>query len=46
MLKENADKIDHVYKAMVVLHIYNRIMGISLPGYPRSKNYIMMLIKV
>ena len=38
MLRENANMIYHVYIAKVVLHIYNRIMGISLPGYSRNKN--------
>ena len=37
MLGENANTIIHVHKAMVVLHFYNKIMGIPLPGYPRNK---------
>ena len=29
---ENTNEIHHVYNAMVVLHICNRILGISSPG--------------
>ena len=45
MQEENANKIQYVYKAMVVLHICNRILGIPSPGYPGNKNQILMLIK-
>ena len=45
MQGENANKIYHVYKA-VVLHICNRILGIPSPEYPGNKNQILMLIKV
>ena len=34
---ENANKIYHVYEAMVVLHICNRFWGILLPRYPENK---------
>ena len=44
--EKKANKIYHIYKAIVVLHIYNRILGIPLPGYPGNKNHIVMLIKV
>ena len=32
------EKIYHGYKAMVVLYIYNIVMGIPFPGYPVIKN--------
>ena len=38
MQGEKANKIQYVYKAMVVLHICNRTLGISSPGYPGKKN--------
>ena len=28
----------HVYKVIVVLHIYNRKLGIKLTGHPANKN--------
>ena len=37
MQGENANKIDYVYNAMVVLHICNRIWGIPSPGYPEKR---------
>ena len=46
MLGENANKIYHIYKAMVVRHICNRILGIPSPRYPGNKIQILMLIKV
>ena len=46
MLGENANKIYQVYKGMDVLHIFNRILGIPLPGYLGNKNHILILIKV
>ena len=45
MQGENANKIHYVYKAMVVLHLCNRILGIPSSGYPGNKNQILMLIK-
>ena len=42
---ENANKIQYVYKAIIVLHIRNRNLGIPSPGYPGNKNQILMLIK-
>ena len=45
MQGENTNEIHHVYNAIVVLHICNRILGIPLPGYHRNKNQILMLIK-
>ena len=44
-MQENANKIQYVYKAMVVLHICNKILGIPSPAYPGNKNQILMLIK-
>ena len=43
--KKVANKIHYVYKAMVVLHICNRILGIPSPVYTGNKNQILMLIK-
>ena len=45
MQGENANKIHHVYNAIIVLHICNKIWGIPSPGYPGNKNQILMLMK-
>ena len=45
MQGENANKIHYPYKAIFVLHIFNRILGIPLPGYHGNKNQILMFIK-
>ena len=42
---ENANKSYHVYKVIVVLHIYNKIHGIRLAGHPAIKNKNLILIK-
>ena len=44
---ENANKNNHVHKAMVLLHIRSRNLGIPSLGYPGNsgKNQILMLIK-
>ena len=34
---ENANKSYHAYKVIVVLHIYNKILGIGLAGHPTNK---------
>ena len=44
MQGENANKIHQIYNAMIVLHICNRILGITSLGYPGNKNQILMLI--
>ena len=41
---ENANRIYHVYKAIVVLHIYNKILGIGLAGHFTNKNKSLALI--
>ena len=45
MLGENANKIHYLYKAMVVLHICHRILGIPSSGYPGNENQISMLFR-
>ena len=39
-LVENANKLYHIYKVVVVLHtcIYNKSLGIRLAGHPAFKN--------
>ena len=44
ILRENAYKIYHVYKAMAVLHSCNGILDIPSTRYPGNKNQILMLI--
>ena len=36
-IAENANKSYHVYKMIVVLHIYNKIVGIILAEHPANK---------
>ena len=43
---ENTNKIYHVNKAMVVVHICNRNLDIQSQGYSGNKNQILMLIKM
>ena len=45
-LAENATKSYHVYKVMIEPHIYNKILGIRLAGYPANKNNRLILIKL
>ena len=33
----------HVYKMIVVLHIYHKILGIRLAGHPANKNKSVVL---
>ena len=42
---ENANKSYHTYKVIVVLHIYNKILGIGLAGQPTNKNKSLALVK-
>ena len=42
---ENAYKSCHVYKVIVVLHIYSKILGIRLVVHPANKNKSVILIK-
>ena len=42
---ENANKMYHVYKVIVVLHIHNKTLGIRLVGHPANKNRSLVLIK-
>ena len=35
---ENANKSYHVYKVIVVLHFYSKILGIRVAGHPANKN--------
>ena len=42
---ETPNKSYHVYKRIVVLHIYNKILGIRLEGHPANKNKSLILIK-
>ena len=42
---ENASKRYHVYKGIVVLHIYNTTLGISLAGHLVTKNRSLIHIK-
>ena len=45
-LAENAIKSQyHVYKVIVVSHIYNNILSIRLAGYPANKNESLHFIK-
>ena len=41
---ENANKTYHVYKMIVVLHIYNKSLGTRLVGRPANKNKSLILI--
>ena len=36
-LAENANKSYHVYKVTVVLHTYNKGLGVILAGHPATK---------
>ena len=42
-LAENANKSYHDYKVILVLHIYNKSLGIRLAGHPENKNKIVVL---
>ena len=42
---ENANKSYHVYKVIVVLHIYSKMLGIRYVGHPANKNKSLILIK-
>ena len=42
---ENANKIEHVCKVIVALHIYHKIFGIRYLGPPANKIKILLLIK-
>ena len=42
-LAKNANKNYHVYKVIVVLHIYNKILGIRLAGHPKNRNKSVVL---
>ena len=43
--EEKANKSYHIYKVIVVLHIYSKILGIRLVGNPANKNKSLILIK-
>ena len=43
-LAENANKSFHVYTVIVVLHIYNKTLGIRLAGHPANKSKGLVLI--
>ena len=36
----------NVYTIMVLLHIYNKSLGVKLPVCPVNKNKVLMLIKL
>ena len=42
-LAENANDIYRVYKVIVVLHIYNKRLGIRLAVHPANKNKGLVL---
>ena len=43
LLAENAYKCYHVYKGIVVLHIYNKSLVIRLAGHPANRNKSFLL---
>ena len=43
-LAENANKSYHDYEVIVVLHIYNKSLGIRLAGHPENKKCVVLLL--